>query len=485
MAIHAYDLDGDGVKELITGWSNGKIDARNSTTGEIVFKDTFNQSIAGIVQADYRQDGHQLLICCSVDGEVRGFMSAGQEVQGNLMDVDMDQETIRELNQKKQNLLMELKNYEENQRAAQLSRPSGLGDFDRQQMGVIPANTQIQSALYVTKGTVHNPKHGIELLITTTNETIIRSVVIFAEGIFDGESHCVHPALANVTNSIRVSFFPPKDVAVDLYIKVFVGYKNSLQYHVFEISRPLPRFSVYALLAESEVIPEPHSYVTFRISDRVNRVVMWMNQNFLLVEEIAVPANVRTDSLNVRFLCLRNMSPLCIKVDSNGEVCIRTDDMDLAGDILQDMCAFLNIEELASTADFPDEFNRLKELLNMIQEYQSTRQKLSSDMADHSNIIRSLVVRAEDARIMGDMQRMRQSYMELYSLNHDIISGYRIRCNNHQELLSCLKIVNQVIQRAGQLRLGKYKTQVISACREAVKNNSLSLLVKIMKTGST
>ena len=37
-AIFAFDLDGDGVKELITGWSSGKLDARNDKSGEVVFK---------------------------------------------------------------------------------------------------------------------------------------------------------------------------------------------------------------------------------------------------------------------------------------------------------------------------------------------------------------------------------------------------------------------------------------------------------------
>ena len=47
---------------------------------------------------------------------------------------------------------------------------------------------------------------------------------------------------------------------------------------------------------------------------------------------------------------------------------------------------------------------------------------------------------------------MRRGYMELFDLNRDLINGYKIRCNNHQELLSCLKQVNQMIQKAGNLR---------------------------------
>ena len=45
--------DGNGVKELITGWSNGKLDARNDRSGEVVFKDNFTHPIAGLSLGKY------------------------------------------------------------------------------------------------------------------------------------------------------------------------------------------------------------------------------------------------------------------------------------------------------------------------------------------------------------------------------------------------------------------------------------------------
>lgn len=45
---------------------------------------------------------------------VRGYLPGGEEMKGNLMDTSAEQDQIRELSQKKQNLLLELRNYEEN-----------------------------------------------------------------------------------------------------------------------------------------------------------------------------------------------------------------------------------------------------------------------------------------------------------------------------------------------------------------------------------
>ena len=50
---------------------------------------------------------------------------------------------------------------------------------------------------------------------------------------------------------------------------------------------------------------------------------------------------------------------------------------------------------------------------------------------------------------------MKKAYFQLYELNKDLMLGYNIRSNNHLELLECLRIVNQAIQKTGNLR-GKH-----------------------------
>lgn len=67
-----YDWDlGRKINEQVKGQSTCllQIDARSDRTGEVIFKDNFSSSVAGVVEGDYRLDGQQQLICASVDGE--------------------------------------------------------------------------------------------------------------------------------------------------------------------------------------------------------------------------------------------------------------------------------------------------------------------------------------------------------------------------------------------------------------------------------
>ncbi|CAD5110876.1 DgyrCDS241 [Dimorphilus gyrociliatus] len=468
-SLHSFDLNGDGVDELITGWSNGKFDVRTDKAGEVIYKDNMKTAVAGIVHGNYKMDGNECLIIASTEGELKGFnqispenASRGIAVDGitsatpgggggfggskSLQDTNTEQEALRELTQRKQNLLLELRNYEENLKASKMIRPSGLGELDQKEMGIIPADTTIQTSLTISAGTTHVGPH-VNLIISTSNETIVRSAIIFAEGIFENECHVSHPPKQKIGQEMSISLFPNKDFPIDLHLKVFVGYKSSTQFHVFELSRQLPKFSMYALITKTD-LPEPAGHVTFKIHERINRIVLWINQNFLLSEDFKCDG----PDLNINFQALRTLGAVSFTMTGRGEVTIRTNDMDVAADLIQTLCTFLNIEDLQVTADFPEEMEKLGNILSKVDEFHAAGQKLTAEMADHSNIIKNLIVRAEDARLLGDIKSMRKNYMDLFNFNKDLINGYKVRSTNHTELLNCLKQLNQIIQKAGKLR---------------------------------
>ncbi|CAG2112967.1 unnamed protein product, partial [Medioppia subpectinata] len=309
------------------------------------------------------------------------------------------------------------------------------------------------------------------------NDTIIRTVVIFAEGIFKGESQVLHPVESQIQPEISVTLRPPKDIPIDLHIKALVGYKSSFHYHVFELTRHLPRFAMYAI---SKSVNKPQSFVTFILPEKLAKVVMWLNATFLLVEEFDF-----AETLSVSFISLRDGSPLVIEMDGkSSEFTIRTDNIELAGDLIQSLVfEYLSIEDLSSTASFPPEVDRLKKYINSVEELQSVRQRLAAEIADNSIAIRELVVRAEDARLIGEIKLMKDFYNDLNALNNDLITEYKIRCQNHTDLVESLKQVNVIIQRAGNLRVGKPKSQLINSCRNAIQQNNLNLLSRIISEG--
>lgn len=69
-----------------------------------------------------------------------------------------------------------------------------------------------------------------------------------------------------------MSLKPPKNVVVDLHIKAYVGYKESQYFHVFELTRQLPRFAMYALCKTDHKMDECASFVRMPTQERPSRV---------------------------------------------------------------------------------------------------------------------------------------------------------------------------------------------------------------------
>lgn len=61
-----------------------QVDARSDRTGEVIFKDNFASSIAGLVEGDYRMDGSTQLICCSIDGEGKSVVQDINVIYSNI-----------------------------------------------------------------------------------------------------------------------------------------------------------------------------------------------------------------------------------------------------------------------------------------------------------------------------------------------------------------------------------------------------------------
>nr|XP_018903304.1 PREDICTED: Bardet-Biedl syndrome 2 protein homolog [Bemisia tabaci] len=458
--LASFDIDGDGVEELIVGWSNGKIDGRNSLSGEVIFRDALSHGIAGIVCGDYRLAGTNQLIVISEKGEVRGYDSSSLK-----QDTSLQPDVVKELLTRKQVLTSELKNY--------LPAPGQRG---------IPANTRLVTEMFAVESSQFYKFGHVNLSLSTNNQTLLRAVTIFSEGIFDGETLVVHPKLAQVSNSLKVALISPKNIPYDIHIRAFVGNTaDSDQLHVFELTRQLPRFSTFLLLKDVPDI-KPKNFVTFTLNTRPKRLDLWLNQNFLLAEVMESNERAQLSEWSATFRCLRDGSILRLHHESN-TMTIATEDISLAADVLQSLAFHFNLERVDPIAEFPTIHEELKRSMENLDELRKNISRMATSTADNVSMIKSLIVQAEDARILKLMKNMRDCYVQLYQLNKEMTANSKIVCENHSNLMNILKNINSIIQHATRLHVGKNKSEIISLSRNATANNNVDALIKIIQTG--
>lgn len=129
-----------------------------------------------------------------------------------------------------------------------------------------------------------------------------------------------------------------------------------------------------------------------------------MSQCFILDEKTQENLE-KQEVLDISFINLYDSKPLILNIHSqtDGKILIRTDNMEVAGDLVQDLCSFMNIQDMESHAEFPQEMEELKGLIKKVNDYNDARLHLVADMAESIRNAKTFVVKAEDSRILGDM----------------------------------------------------------------------------------
>jgi Bardet-Biedl syndrome 2 protein len=77
---------------------------------------------------------------------------------------------------------------------------------------------------------------------------------------------------------------------------------------------------------------------------------------------------------------------------------------------------------------------------------------LQAEAAGGSSLLKNIVVRLEDARILENIDDMRKRLIQLKTINGDLIREHEIRVNSHRELADSLKELNVGVQCAARLR---------------------------------
>lgn len=103
-------------------WVGGRDRGRQGSDGRLLTSTCWKQPVSLLWFAgtsDWNSTVPEVSLPACLSVAVRGYLPASKELKGNLMDSSAEQDLIRELSQRKRNLLLELRNYDDNAKVRQ------------------------------------------------------------------------------------------------------------------------------------------------------------------------------------------------------------------------------------------------------------------------------------------------------------------------------------------------------------------------------
>jgi Bardet-Biedl syndrome 2 protein len=104
-------------------------------------------------------------------------------------------------------------------------------------------------------------------------------------------------------------------------------------------------------------------------------------------------------------------------------------------------------------------------------------------MAEAIDNIKFLLVKGESARCVGSMKDLRRTFSDIMGFNRNLLIEIEKKSHNTKQLSESLKTLGQLINQTANVRYGKAKEQMVSACREAIKKKEFPRILTIMERG--
>jgi hypothetical protein len=188
----------------------------------------------------------------------------------------------------------------------------------------------------------------------------------------------------------------------NLHLQTHVSLRSSLAIlHVFEATIKVPKFASFKMVEKGSQTQRPVSELNFTISESINQLLQWLTGSFVLTVPLQVEGllnyiyfrcliltivtQASVDKIKAFFVGSMKLGesrpseannhlgcePLHINAATVIEaktnikrlaVRIRCNSIDLAAEIVQDLATQLNIVDLESTAEFPEELEKFSEV---------------------------------------------------------------------------------------------------------------------------
>lgn len=497
------DVDGDGVEELVVGWRSGRVEVRTDRGGglekggAVLFRDSYANAVAAVLAEDYRQDGTALPLVCTVDGSVRGLqlLETRREEAAEVRQL----QALEALTQEKEQLAAQLTSLEE-----QLERrAAGEQDTTMPESGV-EVRCRCSANAATKQVEIHVEVCGAA---AERGDLVVHSCLLRCDAWSATDQDVMTFAAAEAGTALCCSFEHADDLPLAVTALVAVGPPFADNYQLHEVEVRVPRFVMYALSSQATSTASyapPAGYVSLAWREPLQMAVLerWLRASFSVPAEMSLSdenASAAADFFfHLELLHVRDGSSFGIEVhngaatgDTFSSIVLRSDQLASCGAFISAMAEELGGTWTAEHSDpvevrceIPAELERLRGILARVDEFNDVRMKLTTDMADAATIVKTLLGRAEDARLLGDMNSMKKSYAALYDVNQELLGENAKRIRNYDELKLALKDVNTAIQHAGKLRIGAARTQLIADCRNALKENKVNSLLEIIRTGS-